>query len=379
MELEGRASQFRERIGGSSASSTISWSTVGRGALLAIAVIFALSTQMLFQPDLYQDWPIGDILLGWMDYLLDLLIVGGCIFAGIALAILVPARSTTLKHLALLGGITLGALCGEAALMLRTPLPPDVPLAWELFAKVARWVVISGLAYAFFALHRQAAAAAAQVHAHELQQVQLDQQMTEARLQSLRARIEPHFLFNTLANIQQLYRTEPVLGRRVLRDFVAYLRAALPQMRSDETTLGNEVALAQAYLNVLQVRMGDRLKTRFDIAEDLRRLPFPPFGLSTLTENAIKHGLNPLPQGGTLEVAAQVEEGRLTVSVSDTGAGLRRDSGTGGGLANLRARLAMLYGEAGKLALQTNVPRGIRATITVPLPAAGSRAAIDNR
>jgi LytS/YehU family sensor histidine kinase len=190
--------------------------------------------------------------------------------------------------------------------------------------------------------------------------------VTEARLQSLRAQIEPHFLFNTLANIRRLYQTDPGLGRRMLSNFVAYLRAALPQMRHDETTLGHEVDLARAYLNVLQVRMGERLRFRLDVPDGLCALSFPPFALSTLTENAVKHGLNPLPEGGSIEIAARVENRRLTVEVADTGAGLRQSGGSGAGIANLRARLAALYGSEAGLSIELNAPRGIRASIAVP-------------
>jgi LytS/YehU family sensor histidine kinase len=138
-------------------------------------------------------------------------------------------------------------------------------------------------------------------------------------------------------------------------------------MRHDETTLRHEVDLARAYLDVLQVRMGERLKVRYDIPEDLAGLPFPPLALATLTENAIKHGLNPLPEGGTIEIDARVQSGRLMVSVADTGAGLRASGGTGAGVANLRARLAALYGDAANLEFAANAPRGIRATVAVPV------------
>jgi hypothetical protein len=176
----------------------------------------------------------------------------------------------------------------------------------------------------FFVFQRQAAEAATRAHETDLQRIQFDRQMTEARLQSLRAQIEPHFLFNTLANVQQLYRTQPERGRRMLGNFVAYLRAALPQMRHDETTLEREVDLARAYLDVLQVRMGKRLKVNFDIPKDLTVLAFPPFALSTLTENAIKHGLNPLPEGGAIEIAtAAPAPGSRTC-----GRGLPRCTGT---------------------------------------------------
>jgi len=363
-------------IGGdrSGAPQWISLSSLWRGGLLALCIAFALSTQLLFEFDLYRNWPLSDILLGWLDHFVDQLIVGVCIFAALAIAVLIPARSTPGKLILLVMAIALGALAGEALLFLSVPPPPGLSVAGALFAKVARWLVIGGLACVFFVFQRQGADAANRAHDVELQRIQLERQMTEARLQSLRAQIEPHFLFNTLANVRQLYRTEPDRGRTMLGNFVAYLRAALPQMRQDETTLKQEVDLARAYLEVLQVRMGKRLHVRMDIPDEFAAVPFPPLALSTLTENAIKHGLNPLPEGGAIEITARAEDGSLKVSVADTGAGLQRNSGTGAGLANLRARLAALYGEAGTLAFEANLPRGIRATIMVPLGGAGAGA-----
>jgi hypothetical protein len=352
---------------GSMAPQWASWSSLWRGGLLALSVVFVLSTQLLFQFGLYDAWPLPDILLGWLEHLADQLIVGGCIFAGAAAAVLIPARSTAWKMVLLVTLIALGALVGEALLMLRLPLPPSVSAAGILLSRVARWLVVAGLVSCFFVLQRQAAEAAARTHESELRRIRLDQQMAEARLQALRAQIEPHFLFNTLANVQQLYRTEPGRGREMLANFIKYLRTALPQMRHDETTLRHEVDLARAYLDVLQVRMGERLKVCYDIPEDLAGLPFPPLALSTLTENAIKHGLNPLPEGGTIEIRARIEGGHVKVSVADSGAGLRASGGTGAGVANLRARLAALYGNAANLEFEANAPRGICATVAVPV------------
>lgn len=345
----------------------ISWLALWRGALLALAISFVLSTQFLFQFDLYQNWPVPDILLGWIDHLLDQLIVGGCVFASIAIAVLVPTRAMAKKHVLVLTAIAVGALAGEALLMLRLPLPPDISSAGVLFAKVARWGVIAGLGYTFFVSQRQAAQAQTQLHESELQRVQAEQQLAEARLQSLYAQIEPHFLFNTLATVQRLYRTAPDRGRKMLANFITYLRAALPQMRNDETTLRQEVDLARAYLDVLQVRMGHRLSVRFDVPNEIATLAFPPLALSTLTENAIKHGLMPLRGGGAIEITARVQNGQLKVGVADTGAGLRMNSGNGSGLANLRDRLAALYGDTANLEFKANVPHGIRATIAVPV------------
>jgi sensor histidine kinase YesM len=355
--------------GAATATQWMSWPALWRGGLLALTVVFVLSTQVLFQFGLYEAWPLWDIVAGWLEYFAEQLFVGGCIFALIVGVSYLPARSHAFRHALLLVAIVVGALAGEFVLLLRLQPSLDASAGAILGSRVARWLVVAGLAYAYFALRRQAAQAAARVHDSELQRVELDRQMTEARLQSLRAQIEPHFLFNTLANVQQLYRTDPGRGRRMLGSFVAYLRAALPHMRRDETTLAHEIDLARTYLDVLQVRMGERLQVRFDVPAEYAGLAFPPLALSTLTENAIKHGLNPLPEGGAIEIRARREGGRLKVGVADTGAGLRASGGSGTGIANLRARLAALYGGEGGLTLEANAPRGIRATITVPIRA----------
>jgi LytS/YehU family sensor histidine kinase len=239
-----------------------------------------------------------------------------------------------------------------------------------LAAKALRWIVIGTLAYGIQVFLRESSAAAARAHDSELQSLELERQIVEARLKALRAQIEPHFLFNTLANVHRLYRVDPETGRKMLADFIAYLGAALPAMRAEHTTLEQEVALARAYLDVLKVRMGGRLLYRVNVPEALGALPFPPLALSTLTENAIKHGLNPLPEGGAIEITACADQHQLAVTVADTGAGIRQAGGTGSGLANLRARLAALYGEAAKLTIAANAPRGILATIIVPVKGA---------
>jgi hypothetical protein len=350
------------------------WSLLWRRGLLALLIIVVLSTQFLFQFDLYESYPPREILLGWLDYLSDELVVGGFIFVVVVATALVPANALR-KRMLLAGAIVLGALAGENFMMLQSPLPPEVSAAAVLFAKTARWLVIAGLMYVFFVFQQQAAQAAAQIRQSELQHVQLDRQLTEAQLHAMQTQIEPHFLFNTLANVRRLYGTDPSRGRRMLGNFIAYLGATLPRMRGHETTLRQEVDLARAYLDVLGVRMGDRLSFRIDVPRSLDALPFPPIALSTLTENAVKHGINPLPEGGAIEITARLEDSLLKVAVADTGAGLRGSGGAGAGLANLRGRLAALYGDEARLAFESNAPRGIRATITVPVRAAAKERA----
>ena len=147
-----------------------------------------------------------------------------------------------------------------------------------------------------------------------LEKVSLDRQTIEARLQALQAQIEPHFLFNTLANIKLLYETESSRAKPLIHDLAAYLRTALPQMRDMRSTLARELDLAQAYLRVLKVRMGERLEVVIDVPADLREATLPPMMLLTLVENAIKHGLGSLPQGGTITIRAERSDERLRVS-----------------------------------------------------------------
>ena len=194
----------------------------------------------------------------------------------------------------------------------------------------------------------------------------MDEQTAEARLQMLEAQIEPHFLFNTLAHVKRLYETDRAAGASMLHNLEAYLAVALPQMRATDSTLGRELDHAIAYLDIQQIRMGRRLAYAIDIDDALRCARLPPLMLLTLVENAIKHGLTPVPGGGRIDMRARVEAGRLQVEVADTGGGFTRSGGAGAGLANIRARLAAQFGQDASLALALNAPRGVVATIALP-------------
>jgi signal transduction histidine kinase len=198
----------------------------------------------------------------------------------------------------------------------------------------------------------------------------MDQQTAEARLSMLEAQIEPHFLFNTLAHVKRLYETDPAAGARMLRNLKAYLAVALPQMRAADATLGRELDHTIAYLEIQQIRMGRRLAYAIDVDAKLRGARLPPLMLLTLVENAIKHGLTPVPAGGRIDIRARLEAGRLRVEVADTGGGFTRSGGAGAGLANIRARLAAQFGNDASLTLAMNEPSGVVATIALPyLPA----------
>jgi LytS/YehU family sensor histidine kinase len=206
-------------------------------------------------------------------------------------------------------------------------------------------------------------------HKAEAERVLLSKHAMESELKLMQAQIEPHFLFNTLASVQFLTETDPPQASRLLGHLLSYLRAALPQMRSASTTLGQEIEFAEAYLNILRMRMGPRLDFSIDVPDALGTLAFPPVLLISVVENAVTHGLEPLAAGGHVTIAARREGDRLVVTVTDTGAGLAAQSRPGGGvgLTNVRERLAALYGALGRFSLEDAAPRGARATIEIPL------------
>ena len=198
----------------------------------------------------------------------------------------------------------------------------------------------------------------------------LQRQVSEARLQTMQAQVEPHFLFNTLASVEHLIETDPPRAAKMQNRLIQYLRAVLPQMRDSGlvTTLGREGEMVSAYLDLLKMRMEERLTIRYDIPAGLRSAAFPPMMLQSLVENAIKHGLESKPDGGSLSISAEVADNKLRVSVTDTGLGfgVAGSSGTGLGLQNIRERLSLLHGQSAQLIIAPNVPTGVIATIEVP-------------
>ena len=194
-----------------------------------------------------------------------------------------------------------------------------------------RYAVPGSLIAGAYLYLRAEAEHAAITHRCHLESEQMAREVAEARLRVLEAQVEPHFLFNTLATVKRLFQTDAAAGRRVLDNLMRYLSGALPRMRSAESTLGHELSLATAYLDIQRIRMGRRLTFGVDVPASLRRAALPPFMLLTLIENAIKHGLNPLPDGGAIHIVASTIDGRLVVTVRDTGRGFVQSSGSGPG------------------------------------------------
>lgn len=196
----------------------------------------------------------------------------------------------------------------------------------------------------------------------------LKRQVVEARMAAMQAQIEPHFLFNTLASIDHLIEVDPARASKMQKNLISLLRASMPALREGGSDLGRELEVVRPYLEILKLRMEDRLRTEVNVSEGLQSAEFPSMMLQSLVENAIKHGLEPNPEGGALRVSAEIVHGKLAVTVADTGVGFGRaaTAGTGVGLANIRERLKLLYGAAAELRIAENKPTGTRAIIVVP-------------
>jgi LytS/YehU family sensor histidine kinase len=169
-----------------------------------------------------------------------------------------------------------------------------------------------------------------------------------------------------LANVKRLYETAPQRGREMLVSLIDYLRAALPSMRQTGSTLKRELELARAYLTILQMRMGERLRFTIDAEPALLAAEVPPLVLGTLIENAIKHGLSPLPEGGGIAIRARSDGEQIRIEVRDNGRGFTGHAGSGVGLANIRSRLAALHGASAGLELRANAPHGVIASVVLP-------------
>ncbi len=196
---------------------------------------------------------------------------------------------------------------------------------------------------------------------------QLERTVLEARMEALQAQIEPHFLFNTLASIDQLIQTDPPRASKMQQSLIRYLRSAMPQMRDGaRPTLGQQINLCSAYLEIMSMRMEQRLQPVMIVPEGLKSAIFPSMMLQTLVENAIKHGLEPKPEGGKLEIAAEIDDGQLAVHVSDTGVGFMPQGESGVGLANIRERLKVLYNGRAELIITVLPAGGTCATIKIP-------------
>ena len=195
----------------------------------------------------------------------------------------------------------------------------------------------------------------------------LERAALESKLAALQAQVEPHFLFNTLANLKYLIRTNPDTAQQLLSSLVAYLQTAMPDMRSISSKLARECTLAQHFLTIMQIRMGQRLHFSIDYPKELADTSMPPAMLISLVENAIKHGLEKATRAGTVTIDVSQQAQRMCIKVSDDGVGLNDFGGNGVGLSNIYERLQLLYGDRAELVIDSREPSGVEAKLYLPI------------
>ena len=252
--------------------------------------------------------------------------------------------------------------------------PAGAPPFWEDKSRMEGWMMLTFLGLlvapwtALAAIVRQKEAfAREQKLAFALERSELEREALDARLHLLQAQVAPHFLFNTLANVQALVDAGSPHASAVLRSLIAYLRGAVPVLDEPAATIERELQLVRPYLELMQMRMPDRLQYAMNVDPAALKVRCPPTTLLTLVENAVRHGIDPSEEGGRIDVAIERLGQRCVVRVTDTGAGLHQSDGSlGTGLTTLRERLRLIFGDAAHLRMTSCAPRGVAVEVEMP-------------
>ena len=265
--------------------------------------------------------------------------------------------------IAMVIGSVLGTLLGTVALGIGTSIFFQ---KYSLFQMVILGIVFGSIISYFFISRETISATKTLVQEERIKRLTSEKKAVEGNLKLLQAQIEPHFLFNTLSNILSLLETDLEKGKCMLEDLIHYLRTSLSKTREETTTIGQEMEMIRAYMNIFKVRMGERLRYQVDVPDSINDIPFPPMLIQPLVENSIKHGLEPKIEGGEVFIRGEENEEILRLEIVDTGVGFYEEGDRGTGLSNIRERLQSIYGDKGRLILEENRPCGLRAIIEVP-------------
>ncbi len=343
-------------------STFAQWLPLGRTVLTVAAINTGITALLVpFLENRFLDLLITAQIIGFANWAAVRPVFGAPMppwLRGIALLVALTVATS-------LGTILVNVVKGRELMSAFTDPAGQVRFGFTVLLGVVIGAVISAVWFARWSIAR----AEAELMRSEADRQRLARQHAEAELAVIRAQIEPHFLFNTLANLSYLIKDNPGQAQAMLENLIDYLQAAVPRIRGEQSTLRAELTMATSYLSILQIRMGERLTARVDVPAELLSVQVPPMMLVTLVENAIKHGLNELAEGGEVAILVRREVDRLVLSVADTGIGLVATGAPlrpGFGLDNIRQRLAAMYGERATLRLEPNQPRGTIATIELP-------------
>jgi hypothetical protein len=271
--------------------------------------------------------------------------------------------------------VAVGALMPVTTLLIYVlSTPQSAPPFWKDPSRLNGWTHLTFAAIllapwtALAAVVRQKEAFARdQKLAFALERSELERQALDARLQLLQAQVAPHFLFNTLANVQALVEAGSPHASTVLRSLTAYLRAAVPLLHESAATIERELQLVRPYLELMQMRMPDRLQYAMNVDQEALNVRCPPTTVLTLVENAVRHGIDPSEEGGRIDIDIERRGERCVVRVTDTGAGLHESAnGLGTGLTTLRERLQLIFGDAAQLRLTSGAHRGVTVEVEIP-------------
>lgn len=357
------------------------WPQIRAAMILGLALT-AWGWTVFMQPILImlQTMPLGRMLLQAM---IDDQVKALCLLAAIVIAdraIDEGARRRRTYLLAALAGCVAGiALTEPFNWFWRTYMLPDrwpADFTWHrgtwrpLFFSVAfflsQWLLIGGAVVFLYADRRAARKTAQLLRAAEFDRIDRSRVALESRLQAMQARVEPQFLFNTLAQVERLYKLDARLAAQMMDDLIAYLRAAMPHMRDTSSTVAQEIELVRAYLDIVRLRLGERLAVRIDVPPEAASMRMPPMMLLPLVDHAVVRGLEPSTASGTISVRAVVDAGRLHLTIADSGAGFV-PAPDGDGIKTIRERLDALYRGGATLDLRRSSGDPTLAVLDLPL------------
>jgi len=367
-------------IGRFAALRDIGWPQIRASILLGLTVT-AWNSIVFLDPilDIAKSMPGGLLLL--QSFIADQ-IRAFCLTAAIVIADRAVDQGVRRRHayvLAVVGGCLMGFVVSEPLnwawrmYVLPDHWPadwkwlhgPPAHFYWPLF-HLTQWLPVGGAVVFLYADRRAARRTAQILHAAELDRIRRSRITLESRLQAMQARVEPQFLFNTLAQVERLYGLDPPLAARMLDDLIAYLRAAMPLMRDTSSTVAREVELVRAYLDIVRLRLGECLVVRIEVPVEVAPMRMPPMMLLPLIDHVVVRGLEPSRTGGAISVRAAVDSGRLRLTIADSGAGFVPDV-DGDAIAEIRARLEALYQGKASLDLRRREGDATVAVLDFPL------------